>query len=61
MEGMLPGLFEGGKGWGTCVIVWGVLGDMCDMCFVPLSAMIMLLQILCQPRPTFKCVFNSYF
>ena len=30
MEGMLPGLFEGGKGWGTCVIVWGVLGDMCD-------------------------------
>ena len=22
MEGMLPGLFEGG-GWGTCVIVWG--------------------------------------
>ena len=47
MEGMLPGLFEGGKGWGTCVIVWGVLGDMCDMCFVPLSAMIMLLQILC--------------
>lgn len=61
MEGMLPGLFEGGKGWGTCLIVWGVLGDMCDMCFVPLSAMIMLLQILCQPRPTFECVFNSYF
>ena len=27
----------------------GGLGDMCDMCFVPLSAMIMLLQILCQP------------
>lgn len=21
MEGMLPGLFEGGGGWGTCVIV----------------------------------------
>ena len=52
MEGMLPGLFEGGGGG---------LGDMCDMCFVPLSAMIMLLQILCQPRPTFECVFNSYF
>ena len=53
MEGMLPGLFEWGGGGG--------LGDMCDMCFVPHSAMIMLLKILCQPRPTFECVFNSYF
>ena len=61
MEGMLPGLFEGGGLGDMCDCLRGGLGDMCDMCFVPLSAMIMLLQILCQPRPTFECVFNSYF
>ena len=60
MEGMLPGLLGGGGLGDMCDCLRGGLGDMCDMCFVPLSAM-MLLQILCQPRPTFECVFNSYF